>query len=240
VARIDPAHSTLVLFVLFSVCAHLLFTLGMIFFPSLRPARRNLTINTLPVSLVAAPPRESQAPAAAPAAAKPQPEPEGVTALNEPPPPPTPAKKEPERKAAEPEPAKPKPPAAATEQSGDDALPEGAAAHSLDGDAGAVTGLVGMGTEFDWYRDAVNRALYTSWRQPILQFVFEPLEVAVYFEILRDGSTRNLRIDQESGTPALDRSALRAVQEAMLPPLPRNFREPTQEALVVFRYFPDQ
>ncbi len=95
-----------------------------------------------------------------------------------------------------------------------------------------------MGDEFSWYRDAVIRALFTSWRKPFAG-TLETLEVAVAFEILRDGGVINVRIERSSGSATLDRSALRAVHEATLPPLPRNSTAATQPALFVFRLYPE-
>ena len=72
-----------------------------------------------------------------------------------------------------------------------------------------------------WYRDSVVAALRSQWERPILEGSRGTLEVTVAFEILPDGTVRNLRIDTTSGVPSLDRSALRAVADASpLPPLP--------------------
>jgi protein TonB len=95
-------------------------------------------------------------------------------------------------------------------------------------------------TAFSWYRSAVANALYGNWRRPILSGVREPVEVRVAFEIMRDGNVRGLRVEQSSGVPMLDRSALRAVSDATpLPALPTNLREPYLPASIVFRLYPD-
>jgi TonB family protein len=96
-----------------------------------------------------------------------------------------------------------------------------------------------MGVEFDWYRQSVVNALFTAWRQPFSGGLREPVEVTVGFEILRDGSVRSVQIVSPSGDSRLDRSAFRAVQDASLPPLPRNYRVTAQPARFVFRLFPE-
>lgn len=231
VAKMGSAESTLVTFFILSFMLHLAFAIGVIFMPDLR-SRPSPMISTMPVSLVAAVPTRAPAQQTTPVATPKPVEP--VKAAPAPKTTPKPSAKPVPKKKAHPKPQA----AAPIEKSGSgepadiDDIEESAA-------PGLKAGLVGMGSEFDWYREAVNRSLYTSWRQPILQGLREPLEVEVYFEILQNGAIRGLRIESSSGLSALDRSVLRAVQEALLPPLPRSFRKPTQEALITFQYFPD-
>ena len=233
VARMGSAESTLTTFFMLSFLLHVVFAIGALFMPDLR-SRPTPMISTLPVSLVGAVPTSAPPKNTSSAAT---PEPDKVQALPEPPPKPStkPApKKQSKPDAPVKEPTRQQPVAAEdTAGSGEPADLEES------GTPGLTAGLVGMGSEFYWYREAVNRSLYTSWRQPILQGLREPLEVDVYFEILQNGSIRGLRLESSSGISAVDRSVLRAVQEAMLPPLPRSFRKPTQEALITFQYFPD-
>jgi len=234
VAKMGSAESTLATFFILSFMLHLAFAVGVIFMPDLR-SRPSPMISTMPVSLVAAVPTRAPAQQTTPEAtpeqvepveAAPQPKttpPDTVQAVPETPP-------KPSAKPVHKKKAQPKPQAAA---------PADIAGIEESAAPGLTAGLTGMGSEFDWYREAVNRSLYTSWRQPILQGLREPLEVEVYFEILQNGTIRGLRIESSSGLSTLDRSVLRAVQEALLPPLPRSFRKPTQEALITFQYFPD-
>ena len=87
----------------------------------------------------------------------------------------------------------------------------------------------------------VKRALYARWQRPILSGLRQEAEVRVGFEILRDGTVRNPRVDRSSGVPALDRSALRAVVDASpLPALPTHWTEPTLPAGFVFRLYPEE
>ncbi|HKQ62604.1 MAG TPA: energy transducer TonB, partial [Candidatus Polarisedimenticolaceae bacterium] len=96
-------------------------------------------------------------------------------------------------------------------------------------------------SEFGWYSSSVTNALFAQWQRPMLEGQEQPLEVRVGFTILRDGSVRDLRVETTSGVPALDRSALRAVTDAApLPPLPKNWPEPTLAAVYVFRLLPGE
>jgi protein TonB len=119
-----------------------------------------------------------------------------------------------------------------------------------EGPAGAIGGpseghsiapLAGGDLELAWYRASVTTALYSNWQRPILAGIIEPLEVSISFEINRDGSVANLRVDSSSGVPSLDRSALRSVADASpLPPLPPQLREPRLSAYFVFRLYPEE
>jgi TonB family protein len=168
----------------------------------------------------------------------PKPEPREEPKVETPPKPPEP-REEVQAKAAEPKinPDKvDEPPEEPAEEAASESENEGV----LEQEAPGVPKLPGMeGRQYDWYRAAINRALSAAWRKPFVQTTEESLDVLVGFEILRDGSVRGVQIVSSSGFPALDRSAERAVYDASLPPLPRNFREPTQPARVIFRYFSD-
>jgi protein TonB len=214
-----------------SAGAHLLFAAAIVLVPSLRS--RPKIPDAFFVDIVA-----PQAPAAPIRAAPPAPEPQPVK-----PPPPEPSEgvrvetkapekidKPPEKKPREeppPQPVTPPPDAAAA--------PEGIA-----GEGSSVAPMEGGDSAFAWYRASVTAALYSQWRQPVLPNLREPLEVGIAFEIRRDGGVLNPRISQPSGVPSLDRSALRAVADASpLPPLPRNWREPTLPATFLFRLYPE-
>jgi protein TonB len=108
-------------------------------------------------------------------------------------------------------------------------------------DAGhSIAPLEGGDLEFAWYRASVTSALYSNWRRPILSGIHDPIETSVAFEIMRDGTVVNLRIEISSGAPSLDRSALRAVTDASpLPPLPAQWRESRLDAQFVFRLYPE-
>ncbi len=244
-------------FVAGSIGVHLLGVILMLIVPGWLEARRPRPLPTLDVVL-AAPLDAGRQPEAKPAAKAPAPTPpapkqvetkppEGASATPiEPPKPkpelpkpdPTPVKK-PEKK---PEPTPPPAPVTGPADGGgpelDGPVDAGENAGPVAGTSGGVA-LAGMGAEFDWYRDAVMRALFAAWRQPVAGRNRESIEVSIAFEIQRDGTVRGIRIESPSGDTRLDRSAYRAVQNAALPPLPRNHGSATQAALFVFRLEPD-
>lgn len=82
-----------------------------------------------------------------------------------------------------------------------------------------------FGTRFGAYADLLRRAISEKWRTgDVDPLVRSAKPATVNFDILRDGSVRNVRIVQSSGIPTLDFSARRAILEAApLPPLPREF-----------------
>lgn len=108
---------------------------------------------------------------------------------------------------------------------------------------GDSTGGVQGGGEislFGWYQSSVSRALYSTWRRPPLAGQRGSLSVLISFEIRKDGSVSGLRVDQSSGVPALDRSALRAVADASpLPRLPPGWRGTSMTAAYVFELTPE-
>lgn len=239
VARLGGTGSELSPWVVGSLVVHVLFVAALVLLPSLRP-RKPFPDNPIVVDLVAsARPAAMQArtPAPSPPAPEPTPPPEGVRLETREPPPvkPRPEKEKEKRK----EPPKPRPspppPVDPVEEPSAPAGPPGVV-----GEGSSVTAAEIGDVRFAWYRDSVTAALYSNWRRPILDGLIDPVEVRVTFEILRDGSVRDLRVDQASGVLVFDRSALRAVSDAApLPPLPGNWREPTLPAAFVFRLFPE-
>lgn len=92
--------------------------------------------------------------------------------------------------------------------------------------------------ESGWYNSRVGAAIKGQWARPVLEGV-GALQATVTFEILRDGKVRNLRVEESSGAPSLDRSALRAVSDAQpLPPFPGKWREPFRPARITFQWTP--
>jgi TonB family protein len=236
VARLGGAGSQLSPFILASLCGHVIFAAALILVPSLRP-RKPFPDNPIVVDLVAAPraAAQVQAPPAAPEDAPP----EGVRLETREPPKVTPLPEKPKKKKVEKPPPPPQPARPAPADQGGPAP----------GEAAGIVGELGGGAlaspgsddfQFAWYRDSITAAFRSQWRRPILSGQAEPIEVRLSFEILRDGSVRDLRVDQSSGLAIFDRAALRAVTDAApLPPLPGAWREPTLHATWVFRMFPD-
>jgi len=70
-----------------------------------------------------------------------------------------------------------------------------------------------FGSRFGWYVDTVRRKVSENW----LKYEIDPrIDVArrvyIYFEVTRSGQPVNIRVEQSSGIPSLDQSALRALQ----------------------------
>jgi TonB family protein len=237
-------------FVVGSIVVHVIFALFIVFWPGFGSSS-NIPDDIVIVDVVAAVPA-GPPPAPPPVvetAPTPEPEPqvetegvkiepEDVKPPKEDPPPPEP---KPEKKKSEeikkPAPARPEP-ATDTPPVGDAAGtgPGGGAETPGSGVVGVDLGALGHA----WYRDSVAAMLRRNWVRPVLE-AREALEVTVAFEILRDGTVRNVRIGEASGVQSLDRSALRAVVDASpLPPLPSSWREPAVSAQFLFRWLPGE
>jgi protein TonB len=70
-----------------------------------------------------------------------------------------------------------------------------------------------FGTKFAWYVQGVQRTVSQNW----LKYEIDPRitsaqRVYVTFDIARDGHPANVRVEQSSGVPSLDISAVRALQ----------------------------
>ena len=247
--RSGPARG----FIAGSLAVHVVLAALLVFIPELLRGPRvppNATVVELVGGLPG--PRASapapQPPSQAPAPQPPAPKPEGVTVQKTAPPkaPKAPEKKKKDEKKPAPASTEPAPPAApspAPASASPGAPGSAAAGAQVAGSAaagGSVSALDLGDAAFAWYRAAVANALYGAWRRPVLAGLREPLEVRVAFEIMRDGNVRGLRVEQPSGVPVLDRSALRAVSDATpLPALPPSLREPYLPASIVFRLHPE-
>ncbi len=238
-----------------SLLVHLVTTIGFVWLPTLWRGPL-LPPDALTVELVGGLPERPPAPPA-PGASAPAPEPEepppppDEATLATPPPsaPPATPKPRPTPKATpKPAPPAPKPSAPATPAPTADPGPgtgagAGSAGVPTAGSAaagGSVSALEGLDSAFGWYRAAVTQALYARWQRPIVDGLTTPVEVRVAFEIQRDGRVADVRLEQPSGVPSLDRSALRAVADASpLPPLPAGLSGPFLAASFVFRLYPE-
>src|SRR5271170_1162298 len=80
-----------------------------------------------------------------------------------------------------------------------------------------------FGNQFGAYADLVVQRVTQKWQTNGLAGLQAPMAV-ITFDIMRDGSVRNSKIAQSSGSASLDYSALRAVTDAApFPPLPSNY-----------------
>jgi protein TonB len=70
-----------------------------------------------------------------------------------------------------------------------------------------------FGSRFSWYVQAVQRKVSDNWlRYEIDPSIHEANRVYLTFDIARDGHPGNVQIEQSSGVPSLDRSAVYAIQ----------------------------
>ncbi len=82
-------------------------------------------------------------------------------------------------------------------------------------------------TRYGWYIEAVRRKIASNWNQ----FEIDPAvraarraHAVMNFTIYRDGSVKNIRLDQTSGNQSMDTSAQRALLSASpMPPLPNDY-----------------
>ena len=70
-----------------------------------------------------------------------------------------------------------------------------------------------FGSRFGWYQNAVVSKISSVWYQAEIDpRVSSTKRVYILFDIQKDGTPTNVRIEQSSGIPSLDQSALRALQ----------------------------
>jgi protein TonB len=92
-----------------------------------------------------------------------------------------------------------------------------------------------FGTRFGAYADRVIQLVSQKWQTGGLGGVRSAPTAIITFDILRDGSVRNVQIAQRSGNGTLDVSAQRAVMDAApFPPLPPGYDR--NEANVELRF----
>ena len=70
-----------------------------------------------------------------------------------------------------------------------------------------------FGSRFSWYVQAVQRKVSENWlKYQVDPRISEAKRVYLTFDIARDGHPSNVQIEQSSGVPSLDISAMRALQ----------------------------
>ncbi len=82
-----------------------------------------------------------------------------------------------------------------------------------------------FGSQFAWYVQAVQRKVTENWlKYEVDPRITEAKRVYLTFDIAHDGHPMNVEIEQSSGVPSLDQSALRALQRIdTFGPLPSNY-----------------
>jgi periplasmic protein TonB len=82
-----------------------------------------------------------------------------------------------------------------------------------------------FGSRFSWYVQVVQRKVSENWmKYEVDPSVRDGRRVYITFEVPRNGTPRNVQIEQSSGIPSLDYSAVRAIQRIdTFGPLPSDY-----------------
>ncbi|HYH00728.1 MAG TPA: TonB family protein [Terriglobales bacterium] len=82
-----------------------------------------------------------------------------------------------------------------------------------------------FGSRYGWYVDVVRRKVSENWlKYEVDPNIRDARRVYITFEISRAGQPRNITIEQSSGVPSLDQSAVRALQRIdTFGPLPGDY-----------------
>ncbi|HVP56314.1 MAG TPA: TonB family protein [Candidatus Eisenbacteria bacterium] len=82
-----------------------------------------------------------------------------------------------------------------------------------------------FGSRFAYYVDIVRRKVSENWlKYEVDPRISDARRVYIYFEINRSGQPSNIRVEQSSGIPSLDQSAVRALQRIdTFGPLPAGY-----------------
>jgi protein TonB len=82
-----------------------------------------------------------------------------------------------------------------------------------------------FGSKFSWYVDVVRKKVSENWlKYEIDPNIHDARRVYITFEITRSGQPANVQIEQSSGVPSLDQSAVRALQRIdSFGPLPNEY-----------------
>lgn len=82
-----------------------------------------------------------------------------------------------------------------------------------------------FGSQYAWYVQAVQRKVTENWlKYEVDPRITEAKRVYLTFDIARDGHPANVQVEQSSGVPSLDQSAVRALQRIdTFGPLPSDY-----------------
>jgi protein TonB len=82
-----------------------------------------------------------------------------------------------------------------------------------------------FGTRFSWYVRVVQQKVSENWlKYEVDPRIGEAHRVYVTFDVVRDGRPTNVQVEQSSGVPSLDQSAVRALQRIdTFGPLPSDY-----------------
>jgi protein TonB len=86
-------------------------------------------------------------------------------------------------------------------------------------------GTGNFGSRFGWYADVVARKVHEAWQSEVNPNVISAKRVYILFDISRKGAPSKVRIEQSSGVPSLDQSAVRAIRRIdTFGPLPAAYK----------------
>lgn len=90
---------------------------------------------------------------------------------------------------------------------------------------GPVTVAGDFGSRFGWYVDVIKRKAQQNWyKAEVDPRTPGGAKAYITFDIARDGTPSNVRVEKSSGSPSLDQSALRALQRVeTFGPLPAGY-----------------
>jgi len=93
------------------------------------------------------------------------------------------------------------------------------------GQGGLKVGQGDFGSRYAWYVDAVRRKISENWfKYEVDPNLSTANRVYLVFDIARDGSPSNVRVETSSGVPTLDQSATRSLQRIdTFGPLPPDY-----------------
>lgn len=82
-----------------------------------------------------------------------------------------------------------------------------------------------FGSQYAWYVRVVQQKVSENWlKYEVDPRISEAQRVYVTFDVMRDGHPANVRVEQSSGVPSLDQSAVRAIQRIdTFGPLPGDY-----------------
>jgi protein TonB len=82
-----------------------------------------------------------------------------------------------------------------------------------------------FGTRYGWYVRVVQQKVQQSWlTYDVDRRITEAPRVYLTFDVVRDGRPTNVQVEQSSGVPSLDQSAVRAIQRIdTFGPLPSDY-----------------
>jgi TonB family protein len=236
-----------------------IYTVDLMSLPAGAPGPKAGSPDQPPAAAKAAPPAAKPAPK--PAVKAPAPPPPKLKAAIKIP-------EKPNQKAAKPKPAekaKPSPPkepektsdAATDESTGDssgaasasEAKAPGKTSESSPSAGGGGEGGTGGGGaggiddptfQYGWYYANIQGIISRNWSRPIKPDMAHTLAALVRFRVMKNGSLSDIVLVQSSGDAALDRSAMRAVQDSNpLPPLPFQFAKDSVGFTLEFELNPD-